>query len=117
MPFAPVPALPIYSATQAAVDSYRQSLRFQLEDSGVEVIELMPPWVQTDRTSDFPDAGFSKLTTDELVMFTISALRAGKREIRPGQSNLAAFMCRFAPDFINRRFWKASKQMVPVAAG
>lgn len=41
--FAPVPALPVYSATKAAVHSYTQSLRFQLEDSGVEVIELMPP--------------------------------------------------------------------------
>src|SRR6476469_417663 len=35
--FVPVPAMPIYSASEAAVHSYTQSLRFQLEDSGVEV--------------------------------------------------------------------------------
>ena len=46
--FVPVPAMPIYSATKAAVHSYTQSLRFQLEESGVEVIELMPPAVKTD---------------------------------------------------------------------
>jgi len=51
------------------------------------------------------------------VKKTIAALRAGKREIRPGQSNLVAFMRRFAPNAINRQFWKASKQMVPAAAG
>src|SRR6185295_1514432 len=55
--FVPVPAMPIYSATKAAVHSYTQSLRFQLEDSGVEVIELMPPAVQTNMTSEFDEAG------------------------------------------------------------
>ena len=30
--FVPVPSMPIYSATKAAVHSYTQLLRFQLED-------------------------------------------------------------------------------------
>ena len=114
--FVPVPAMPIYSATKAAVHSYTQSLRFQLEDTGVEVIELMPPAVRTDMTSDFDEAGISTITTDELVKQTIAALRAGKREIRPGQSNLLAFMRRLAPSFINRQLWKVSKPLVPAVA-
>jgi uncharacterized oxidoreductase len=114
--FVPVPAMPIYSATKAAVHSYTQSLRFQLEDSGVEVIELMPPAVRTDMTSEFDEAGIKTITTNELVNQTVAALRAGKREIRPGQSNLLAFMRRLAPNFINRQLWKASKPLVPAAA-
>jgi len=114
--FVPVPAMPVYSATKAAVHSYTQSLRFQLEDTGVEVIELMPPAVRTDMTSDFDEAGISTITTDELVKQTIAALRAGKREIRPGQSNLLAFMRRLAPSFINRQLWKVSKPLVPAVA-
>ena len=114
--FVPVPAMPIYSATKAAVHSYTQSLRFQLEDSGVEVIELMPPAVRTNMTSEFDEAGISTITTDELVKQTFAALRAGKREIRPGQSNLLAFMRRVAPNLINRQLWKASKPLVPAAA-
>lgn len=111
--FVPVPALPIYSATKAAVHSYTQSLRFQLEDSGVEVIELMPPAIQTAMTSEFPEE-VSKITTDELVRQTLAALKAGTLEIRPGQTNQVAFMRRLAPNFINRQLWKASKEMVPV---
>lgn len=114
--FVPVPAMPIYSATKAAVHSYTQSLRFQLEDTGVEVIELMPPAVRTAMTSEFDEAGISTITTDELVKQTFTALRAGKREIRPGQSNQLAFMRRVAPGFINRLLWKASKSLVPAAA-
>jgi uncharacterized oxidoreductase len=114
--FVPVPAMPIYSATKAAVHSYTQSLRFQLEDSGVEVVELMPPAVRTDMTSEFDEAGIKTITTDELVKQTVAALRAGKQEIRPGQSNLLAFMRRLAPGFINQQLWKASKALVPAAA-
>jgi uncharacterized oxidoreductase len=114
--FVPVPAMPIYSASKAAVHSYTQSLRFQLEDSGVEVIELMPPAVRTDMTGEFDEAGISTISTDELVKQTFAALRAGKTEIRPGQSNQAAFMRRLAPNFINRQLWKASKALVPAAA-
>src|SRR5437588_7061338 len=72
--FAPAPAMPIYSATKAAVHSYTQSLRFQLEDSGVEVIELMPPAVRTDMTGEFDEVGISMITTDELVKQSLAAL-------------------------------------------
>lgn len=45
--FVPLPATPTYSATKAAVHSFTQSLRVQLEDSPIEVIELAPPGVRT----------------------------------------------------------------------
>src|SRR3954449_7307370 len=104
----PLPSNAIYSATKAAVHSYTQSLRFQLEDSGVEVIELMPPAVRTDLTDEFADHGISMISTDELVKQSFAALRSGKREIRPGQTNQAALMSRLAPNFINRQLWKTS---------
>src|SRR5437763_7420800 len=112
----PLPSNAIYSATKAAVHSYTQSLRFQLEDSGVEVIELMPPAVKTDMTSEFDEAGISMITTDALVKQTLAALRSGKPEIRPGQSNQLAFLRRLAPNFIGRQLWRASKPLVPAAA-
>jgi uncharacterized oxidoreductase len=114
--FVPLPSNAIYSATKAAVHSYTQSLRFQLETSGVEVIELMPPAVRTDLTVEFAEHGISMISTDELVNQTFAALRAGKAEIRPGQSRQLAFLRRLAPNFVNRQLWKVSKQLVPAGS-
>ena len=47
--FVPLPKAPTYSATKAALHSYTQALRVQLEDQ-VEVIELAPPAVRTELT-------------------------------------------------------------------
>ena len=48
--FVPLVATPTYSATKAAVHSYTVSLRHQLRGTTTEVIELIPPYVQTDLT-------------------------------------------------------------------
>ncbi|MBL0914344.1 MAG: SDR family oxidoreductase [Sphingopyxis sp.] len=47
--FVPLPKAPTYSATKAAMHSYTQALRVQLEGK-VELIELAPPAVRTDLT-------------------------------------------------------------------
>jgi uncharacterized oxidoreductase len=112
--FVPLPSAPIYCATKSAVHSYTQSLRFQLEETGVEVIELMPPAVKTALTADLPEGdGVTLITTDELIKQSFAALKAGKVEIRPGQAHLLALMRRLAPNFINKQLWKASRKLVP----
>ncbi|TDU90519.1 short-subunit dehydrogenase involved in D-alanine esterification of teichoic acids [Kribbella voronezhensis] len=45
--FVPLVITPTYNATKAAIHSYTQSLRLQLADTSVQVIELIPPAVQT----------------------------------------------------------------------
>jgi uncharacterized oxidoreductase len=46
--FVPLAFAAVYSSTKAALHSYSQSLRYKLSGSSVEVLELAPPWVQTD---------------------------------------------------------------------
>jgi len=46
--FVPMAPTPTYCATKAAIHSYTQSLRYQLKDTSVGVLELIPPYVQTE---------------------------------------------------------------------
>lgn len=46
--FVPLAATPTYSATKAAIHSWSESLRRQLADTSIEVLELAPPAVATD---------------------------------------------------------------------
>jgi len=46
--FVPLARFPVYCATKAAVHSFCVSLRHQLKLTGVKVVELIPPYVDTD---------------------------------------------------------------------
>jgi len=46
--FVPLSLTPTYCATKAAIHSYTLSLRYQLKDTTTEVLEIVPPYVQTD---------------------------------------------------------------------
>lgn len=45
--FAPLRATPSYNASKAAIHLLSESLRLQLADTGVQVVELVPPSVRT----------------------------------------------------------------------
>ncbi len=46
--FVPLVATPTYSATKAAIHSWSMAIRRQLAETSVEVIEIAPPYVQTE---------------------------------------------------------------------
>ena len=46
--FVPAPRAPVYSATKAALHSYTQAMRYQLRATKVKVLEIIPPYVQTE---------------------------------------------------------------------
>lgn len=46
--FVPLALTPTYCATKAAIHSHTLSLRYQLRNTGIEVLELAPPYVATD---------------------------------------------------------------------
>jgi uncharacterized oxidoreductase len=46
--FSPLAFMPSYCATKAAIHSFTLSLRYQLRETSVEVIEVIPPAVKTD---------------------------------------------------------------------
>ena len=100
--FVPLPLSPVYCATKAAIHSFSQSLRVQLAGTGVTVIELAPPGVETKLFRDeFQEElkGQKAMAPDELARRAIAGVEAGKDEIRPGQSNLLKALSRLAPRF------------------
>jgi len=71
----PKATVPTYCATKAALHSYTQSLRWQLRDTSVEVIEVLPPRVETQIQQGLEDAP-DVMSLDNFVGETISLLNA-----------------------------------------
>jgi uncharacterized oxidoreductase len=71
--FIPLAPTAVYSATKAAMHSFATSQRFMLLDSGVRVLEIAPPWVQTELLNSseepraMPLASFIEQTMVELA--------------------------------------------------
>lgn len=72
--FMPSALTPTYCASKAALHSYTQSLRFQLRDTPVQVIEIIPPQVQTALQGE---RGFDPraMPLDEYITETMTLLQ------------------------------------------
>lgn len=95
--FVPLVFTPTYCATKAAIHSYSESLRYQLKSTHIEVLELIPPYVQThlmDGAADpraMPLAAFiaevmeilkTVPTPEEICVKNVSHLRRATEEGR-----------------------------------
>jgi uncharacterized oxidoreductase len=87
--FLPLARSAVYCATKAAMHSYTLSQRFMLRDTSVRVLEITPPWVDTDLLEqrgdpramplkDFIDQTMEKLATatTEVIVDSVLAVRA-----------------------------------------
>ena len=100
--FVPLSINPTYCATKAAIHSYTQSLRYQLRETKVQVIELVPPYVQTglmgerqqNDPSAMPLADYIRETMEllksspdahEILVERVKLLRLAEREGRYDQ--------------------------------
>lgn len=66
---------PAYGATKAAIHSWTQSLRRQLEDTAVEVIEIVPPYVQTELTGAHQRTDPNAMPLEEYISETMDLLK------------------------------------------
>ena len=116
--FIPFSISPVYSATKAAMHSFTQSLRAQLEGTGVTVIELAPPGVETPLfRGEFEQEtkGVKAMDVRVLAKHAIDGIERGKLEIRPGLSNVLKAMSRVAPTFMFNQLVKSTKPKVALA--
>jgi uncharacterized oxidoreductase len=74
--FVPLPLAPTYSATKAALHSYTQSLRVQLRDTPVQVIEIIPPYVQTELGGSHQTNDPRAMPLEEFIAETMQILKS-----------------------------------------
>lgn len=77
--FMPLAANAVYSAGKAALHSYTQTQRFALRNTSVKVLEIAPPWVNTDliHKGDDPRA----MPLDAYIADTMRQLGTDEQEI------------------------------------
>ncbi|AMM21106.1 oxidoreductase [Frondihabitans sp. PAMC 28766] len=72
--FVPLAVTPTYNATKAAVHSFTESLRLQLDGTSVEVLELIPPAVATSLMGQDQDTSGGPMPVDEYLDEVMSIL-------------------------------------------
>ena len=77
--FVPLAVTAVYSATKAALHSYALSQRFLLRDSGVRVLEMVPPWVRTELMNS--QEAEPAMPLDQFIFETLEALGTDAEEI------------------------------------
>ncbi|PCE24297.1 SDR family oxidoreductase [Burkholderia ubonensis] len=77
--YVPLAATALYSATKAAIHSYTLSQRFMLRNTSVRVLEIAPPWVDTDLVLKSGDPRAMPL--DAFIAETMTLLETATTEI------------------------------------
>jgi uncharacterized oxidoreductase len=73
--YVPLALTPTYCATKAAIHSWTQSLRHHLKDTNVEVLEIIPPYVQTELTGPKQAADPRAMPLKDYIAETIEILK------------------------------------------
>lgn len=98
---APKASAPGYSATKAALRSFSKSLRYQLADTPVRVIEALPPMVDTAMTSGRGKAA-AKLSPDGCARQIVDGIKADRANVYVGMTKLLVAIQRLSPALADR---------------
>ena len=120
----PFPLAPVYAAAKAGLRSYTQALRVQLQNTRVQVFELVPPSADTPLNTRFSNGhDLTKLIApQDLVAGTLKGLENNIFTMYPGLAGMLRVMSRLAPGFLLKQLSKgvtegfAQPQAEPVSA-
>ena len=78
--FVPYPPAPVYSATKAFLHNWLDAVRMQLRNTSVEVLELAPPYVQTELGGARQASDPRAMPLDEYVREVVEILETNRIE-------------------------------------
>jgi uncharacterized oxidoreductase len=96
---APKTSSAVYCATKGALDVFSQSLRYQLEDTNIDVKQVFLPLVDTAMTKG---RGSGKLSAEQAASEIIKGLSASNAVIDIGKVKLLRFIRRLSPGLAAR---------------
>lgn len=111
--YVPFAQAPVYSGTKSALHFWTQAIRPQLKPHHIQVVELLPPVVDTPLAhgADIAeDDNLKPMPPEKLADIFWKEFIKGKEEITPGISKQLKLMSRLAPKFI---FKQLNKQAIP----
>ncbi|WP_035558441.1 SDR family oxidoreductase [Hymenobacter sp. IS2118] len=97
--FAPKQSAPVYCATKAGLHVFTQALRYQLENTRVQVFEIIPPVVDTPMTAGRTQA---KISPEALVEEFWRDFTHNRWESNIGKVKLLRLLLRVAPGLAAR---------------
>ena len=97
----PKASAPAYCASKAGLRSATHSLRHQLAPLGIQLVELVPPVVDTEMTRGRSEPG--KLSPLSVAEAALHGLARGALEIHVGRARTAAWLGRIAPGLLARK--------------
>jgi len=99
--FAPMARVPVYCATKAALHSFTLSLRHQLADTPIEVIEIIPPAVDTDLGG--PGLHTFGVKVEDFLDAVLPRIEKGEREVAFGFAEQSSHASRAELDQLSAR--------------
>jgi uncharacterized oxidoreductase len=99
-----LPNLSVYTASKAAMHSFARSLRAELAGTGVRVLEVLPPVVDTGLARELH---VPKIPAAAVVDALIGGLRHDREEIAVGRVRAVSILARLAPKRADRILQKA----------
>ena len=96
--YAPKASYPIYNATKAGLHSFTQTLRLQLKNTPINVIEVLFPLVDTPWHKGAKLPSFA-IQPNQAVSEMIQAIEKGKTEVKVGKVKLFYLISRLFPSF------------------
>jgi uncharacterized oxidoreductase len=100
--YAPRAVYPFYNATKAALHSFTQTLRLQLRNTPIKVVEVLLPVVDTPWHKGNPPK--IAISVEKAVEEVLQKLEKGNSlEIRIGGVNILYWLARIAPGFAIRK--------------